>query len=259
MKISEVIAVYKRKGLPEREALILIAKYFEKTKEYILAHNDIECPDEVLKLLDKRLSGYPLQYILGEAEFYGRAFYISEGVLIPRWETEGLVELAIGYIKEYNLKNLIDIGLGSGIIAVTLALETGVFIYGTDVSKKALEVAQKNADRYGIKCDFRLGAFADPFVEIWDNIEMVVSNPPYVRSDAKLQKELSYEPPEALFAGPEGLDFYKEFFKKYNIDGKIVLMEIGHDQGNALRELTGGQIIKDLAGKDRYLVVNRKE
>ncbi|MGQ9855637.1 MAG: peptide chain release factor N(5)-glutamine methyltransferase [Fervidobacterium sp.] len=259
MTVSEVIAIYKRKGLPEREALILIAKYFEKTKEYILAHNDMECPDEVLKILDKRLSGYPLQYIVGEVEFYGRTFYISEGVLIPRWETEGLVELAIKYIKEYNLKNLIDIGLGSGIIAVTLAIETGVRVYGTDISEKALEVAKKNADRYGIEHDFRLGPFAEPFVKIWDNIDMVISNPPYVRSDAELQKELFYEPSEALFAGPDGLDFYKEFFKRYNIDGKIILMEIGHDQGDVLRELTNGLIFKDLAGKDRYLVIDRKK
>jgi len=262
MTFSEVIRIYKEKGLPEREALLLIGKIINKKKEYILAHINEECPEdqleEIIQLFEKRKNGYPLQYILSEVEFYGRTFYVEEGVLIPRWETEGLVDICKEYIHKYNLKRVLDIGVGSGVIAVTIAVECkSVQVYGTDISQKAISVAQKNAMRYSVDCDFRLGKFAEPFLDVFDNIELIVSNPPYVREGTVIQKELEYEPAEALFAGYDGLNFYREFFKRYNLEGKIVIMEIGDDQGNYLSSLTGGKVLKDLAGKDRYLVIDK--
>ncbi|AMW33055.1 peptide chain release factor N(5)-glutamine methyltransferase [Fervidobacterium islandicum] len=272
MKFSEIVRTYKERGLPEREALLLIGKVLGKRKEYVIAHYDEECPDEqldsIIHLFEKRLTGYPLQYIVGEVEFYGRLFYIEEGVLIPRWETEGLVDLSLEYIRKYKLRKVLDIGVGSGVIAVTIALECatnkelstlGVKVLGTDVNEKAIRLAKKNAERYGISCEFRLGSYAEPFRKEWDSIELVVSNPPYVRNNAKLQKELDFEPKEALFAGEDGLDFYREFFNRYDISGKIVIMEIGEDQGEKLISLTGGKILKDLAGKDRYLVIEPRD
>ncbi|MGC8820317.1 MAG: peptide chain release factor N(5)-glutamine methyltransferase [Fervidobacterium sp.] len=256
MKVSDALRFFKNKGLPEREALILISHVTKKPKEYFIAHDDVECSHEAIELLEKRLSGYPLQYIIGEVEFYGRKFYIEEGVLIPRWETEGLVEIAIDYIGKYGIKNVLEIGVGSGAILITIALETNITCYGTDIDRKALDVALKNASRFGVKCDMKLGKFAEPFEDIFDEIQMVISNPPYVREDAKLPKEVTYEPVHALFAGKDGLNFYKEFFKRYNLKGKIVIMEIGSDQADKLIELTNGIVLKDLAGKDRYLVIN---
>jgi len=255
--ISEILQIYKANGLPEREALILIAFVLGKSREYVLSHQELDCPNDAIELLEKRLTGYPLQYIIGNVEFYGRQFIVQEGVLIPRWETEGLVELAIEYIRRYNVKTVAEIGVGSGVISVTLAIETGAFVLGTDISPKALEVSYENAKRHGVEhlVSFRLGNYLEPFEDILDSVEMIVSNPPYVRQGADVQRELLYEPKEALFAGEEGLNFYREFFNRYNIKGKIVLMEIGDDQGTFLQKLTGGKCIKDLAGKDRYLVI----
>ncbi|MEN3043248.1 MAG: peptide chain release factor N(5)-glutamine methyltransferase [Fervidobacterium sp.] len=257
LTISQVLKLYKIKGLPEREALILLAHAMNKPKEYLIAHEELICPEHALALLEKRLTGYPLQYILGEVEFYGRKFYVEEGVLIPRWETEGLVELAINYIKKYNLKYAIDIGVGSGVVLITIAAETGINIFGTDTSKKAIEVCTKNLERYNLKCELRLGEFIEPFAEQFNNIQLIVSNPPYVKEGTRLQKEVNFEPREALFAGKDGLNFYKTFFNRYNIEGKIVLMEIGEDQGDFLKDLTGGTVIKDLAGNDRYLLIDK--
>jgi len=258
--ISEILQIYKNRGLPKREALILIALVLGKSREYVLSHQELECPNDAIELLEKRLTGYPLQYIVGNVEFYGRQFIVQEGVLIPRWETEGLVELAIEYIKNYNIKKVAEIGLGSGVISVTLAIETGAFVLGTDISPKALEVSYENAKRHGVEhlVSFRLGNYLEPFEDILDNIEMVISNPPYVKQGFCVQRELLYEPPESLFAGEDGLIFYREFFNRYNIKGKIVIMEIGEDQGESLHKITGGEIVKDIAGKDRYLVINDK-
>ncbi|WP_448377337.1 peptide chain release factor N(5)-glutamine methyltransferase [Fervidobacterium sp.] len=262
MTFSEIIKIYTEKGLPEREALLLIGKVIKQKKEYIIAHRYDECPKEYLEyifeLFEKRFNGYPLQYILGEVEFYGRMFYIEEGVLIPRWETEGLIDICKEYVRRYDLKNIIDIGVGSGVIAITIALEcNNVRVYGTDISEKAIALSQRNANRYGANCTFKCGEFAEPFLDLFDTIQLIVSNPPYVRTDAKLQKELNYEPREALFSGEDGLNFYRELFKRYNLEGKIVVMEIGDDQGEYLKNLTGGHILKDLSGKDRYLVVDK--
>lgn len=256
MTISQVLTFYKSKGLPEREALALISFVMKKPKEYIIAHSDITCPQEAIELINKRLTGYPLQYIVGEVEFYKRKFYVEEGVLIPRWETEGLVELAIEYIEKYNITNVLEIGVGSGVIIVSLAAECDINAYGTDINPKAVELTLKNAKRHNVHVDVKLGNFIEPFEKIIDKIELIVSNPPYVKKGTFLQEELYYEPEEALFGGEDGLEFYVEFFRRYNTLGKIVIMEIGHDQGEALKILTGGIIKKDIADKDRYLIVD---
>lgn len=259
MKLYDLISQYKACGLSEREIILIASHLTGKSKEYLIAHPETECPNEVLGLLDLRLEGYPLQYILGSVEFYGRTFKVEEGVLIPRWETEGLVEIAIDIIRRKQIKLVADIGVGSGVIAVTLALETGVTVLGTDVERKPLEVTLKNAKTYGVedKIELRLGEFLEPFKERYAEFQLIVSNPPYVKCGTPLQKELLYEPECALFGGVDGLDFYREFFRRYDVTGKIVLMEIGEDQGEELKRMTGGTVLKDLAGKDRYLLVER--
>ncbi len=257
MNVLEAGKLFKENGLPEKEALILLAYLTGKTKEYFIAHPEYEVPEKLKELLELRKKGYPLQYITKEVEFYGRKFYVEEGVLIPRWETEGLVELAIDIMRKRNLKYAADIGVGSGVIAVTIALETQAFVYGTDINDKAIEVTQKNVEKYNLndRIVIKKGRYLEPFSDILDKIEIIVSNPPYVRNNAMLQKEVTFEPSTALFAGEDGLDFYREFFKNYTLKGKIVLLEIGEDQGKYLKSLTDGKVLKDLSGRDRYLLV----
>lgn len=260
MKISEIVEAYKSRGLRESEITRLIAFECGVSRERIVAHRDEEfCGDidRLLEKLERRAQGFPLQYLLGNVEFYGRKFAIREGVFIPRWETEGLVELAIVLIKERRLGLVAEIGVGAGVIAITLALETGAIVLGTDVSDVAVEVSWQNARLHDCveRVDFKVGPYLEPFENVFDEIEMIVSNPPYVRTGVQVPPELTFEPPKALYAGADGLDFYREFFRRYGTSGKIVLMEIGEDQGEALKKMTGGVVLQDLSGKDRYLVV----
>jgi len=257
LRLSELVSRYKVLGLREHEIILIASHLTGKSKEYLIAHPETECPDKILELLNRRLRGYPLQYILGKVEFYGRTFQVAEGVLIPRWETEGLVEIAIDIIKRKQIKLVADIGVGTGVIAITLALETGVTVLGTDVEDKPLKVTLENAKLHGVenRINLRLGEFLEPFKEWFEKIQMIVSNPPYVKRGTLLQSELYYEPEKALFGGEDGLDFYRGFFKRYDITGKVVLMEIGEDQGEELKKMTGGTVLKDIAGKDRYLLV----
>ncbi len=257
MNVLEATKLFKDNGLPEKEALILLAFLTGKSKEYFIAHPEYEVPEKLNEFLELRKKGYPLQYIAKEVEFFKRKFYVEEGVLIPRWETEGLVELAVDIIHKRNIKYVAEIGVGSGVIAVTIALETEALVYGTDINDKAIEVTLKNVEKYNLndRIIIKKGYYLEPFLDILDRIELIISNPPYVRNSTNLQKEVTFEPSTALFAGEDGLDFYRTFFKKYYLQGKIILMEIGEDQGNYLETLTGGKILKDLSGKDRYLFV----
>lgn len=264
MKLVEIVRLYKSKGLRETEVRRIIAKQLGVTKEWVLAHEVDEFEGDIEELfakLEKRARGYPLQYILGEVEFYGRTFKIEEGILIPRWETEGLVELALGLISSRGVRTVAEIGVGSGVIAVTIAAESNVNVLGTDINERAIRLSLENAELHEVRhlVDFRCGSFLEPFEERFDEIEMIVSNPPYVRLGVDVPIEVKHEPPEALYAGEDGLDFYREFFRRYATSGKVVLMEIGEDQGEKLKELTGGEVLKDLAGKDRYLLVERAD
>ncbi|MBO8161589.1 MAG: peptide chain release factor N(5)-glutamine methyltransferase [Thermosipho sp. (in: Bacteria)] len=256
MTIFEALKIARQSGLPETEAHLLIQYIVNKRKEFIIMNPDYEIDEErFLSLLKKRLDGYPIHYIIKGKEFYKNWFYVEEGVLIPRHETEILVETAIEYIKEYKLKIVCEIGVGSGAVIISILLETNTIGFGTDISEKALEITKINAKRLGVyeKLLLRKGPYLYPFNELYEKIDLIVSNPPYVKKNARLPKELYWEPREALFAGEDGLDFYKEFLKLYDLSGKIVILEIGHDQGDFFRQL-GWNVKKDLSGNDRIAV-----
>ncbi|SHH19912.1 HemK/PrmC family methyltransferase [Thermosipho atlanticus] len=260
MKIKEALKIAKENGLPELEAHLIICSIINKNKEFIIAHPEYELYEEsFIKLIEMRKEGYPLQYITKGKEFFKRWFYIEEGVFIPRYETEFLVEVAITYIKKYNIKKFCEIGVGSGAIIISILSETATFGYGTDISRKAIKVTSINAERLGVKDRLVLkkGSFLEPFKKIYNDLELIVSNPPYVKIYSNLQKELFWEPREALFAGEDGLDFYKEFLNMYNLSGKIVILEIGHDQGDFFRKM-GWKVLKDYSGNDRVAVYNSR-
>lgn len=231
---------------------------------------------QLRQLVLLRLKGIPLQYLIGSQEFYGREFYVNSGVLIPRPETEGLVELTLNTVAEAKTKttrmNVLDFGAGSGCIGITMALERpDFFVWGSEASIEALNVAQENASRHRV-LNFETIAVTTPptFVsyERLPQLDLIISNPPYLSKEDEIADDvLHYEPHEALFA-PEGFgvsDYYKflaELCSKKLTPEGIGAFEISHDRANAaaapFTELGfSTQVFKDLTNRDRYLVVKQ--
>ena len=221
---------------------------------------------------------FPVQYLLNEQEFYGRKFYVDKGVLIPRQDTEVLVEKMIQILKnniqknknlEKNLKihpKILDIGVGSGIIGITAALEIkDSYVLGVDISEKALETAEKNKELLKVSNIKFLKSNLFENVE-FKQFDMIVSNPPYISlNEAGIMSDdtLLHEPSEALFAENDGLYFYYEICQKaldYLADFGYLLFEIGYKQGKNVAEIMTSsgfknvEVIKDLAGLDRVVV-----
>ena len=221
---------------------------------------------------------FPVQYLLNEQEFYGRKFYVDKGVLIPRQDTEVLVEKMIEILKNNILKNknleknlkihpkILDIGVGSGIIGITAALEIkDSYVLGVDISEKALETAEKNKELLKVSNIKFLKSNLFENVE-FKQFDMIVSNPPYISlNEAGIMSDdtLLHEPSEALFAENDGLYFYYEICQKaldYLADLGYLLFEIGYKQGKNVAEIMTSsgfknvEVIKDLAGLDRVVV-----
>ena len=222
---------------------------------------------------------FPVQYLLNEQEFYGRKFYVDKGVLIPRQDTEILVEKMIDILKNNILKNqdfenknskihpkILDIGAGSGIIGITAALEIeSSYVLGVDISDKALETAQKNKEILKVSNIKFLKS------DLFENVEfrefdMIVSNPPYISlNEVGIMSDdtLLHEPSEALFAENDGLYFYYEICQKasdYLADFGYLLFEIGYKQGKNVAKIMASsgfkniEVVKDLAGLDRVVI-----
>ena len=221
---------------------------------------------------------FPVQYLLNEQEFYGRKFYVDKGVLIPRQDTEVLVEKMINILKNNILKNknfeknskihpkILDIGVGSGIIGITAALEIkDSYVLGVDISEKALDTAEKNKELLKVSNIKFLKSNLFENVE-FKQFDMIVSNPPYISlNEAGIMSDdtLLHEPSEALFAENDGLYFYYEICQKaldYLADFGYLLFEIGYKQGKNVAEIMtrsgfkNVEVIKDLAGLDRVVV-----
>lgn len=201
---------------------------------------DPEASGRFRALIGRRCLREPLQYILGTAPFYGRDFLVEEGVLIPRFDTETLVEGLCGFLAPG--MRLLDLCTGSGCILLTLLLEgpEGMEGTGSDISEKALEIAGKNAERLNVRADF---VKSDLFEKISGTYDIITANPPYIRSGeiASLAPEVAaYEPRPALDGGGDGLSFYRRIAKEapsYLHEGGILGFEIGYDQSEDVAEL----------------------
>ncbi len=271
---------------PKLDAEILLLYYMGTDRSFLFAHfgdsmDDKRC-EAYFELVDERATGKPLQYITGRQEFMGISFFVSDSVLIPRQDTEALVEEVIKIANENHKTlgtlNILDLCCGSGAIGVSLAYYlTKVKLVATDISTKALSVAAKNAADYRVsgKIKFILG---DLFAPLKTgafgkrHFDMIVSNPPYIKSDVlpTLQREITeYEPLIALDGGKDGLDFYRKIVAEAPAHLKKhgwLLLEIGYDQAQDLCELITAdgrygdvEIIKDLAGLDRIVKTRRKK
>lgn len=215
--------------------------------------------------LDLRKSGVPLEYIVHSADFYGYEFYVDERVLIPRPETEELVELAKNYISAKS--SVLDIGTGSGNIAIVMNLLTGASVTAVDLSLGALEVAKMNAKNNNAKVRF---VRSDIFENLKDEkFDLIISNPPYISEEEYQNLEPSvkdYEPYMALVGGKSGLEFYRRIIdgaKSHLNDGGHIFFEIGYNEAQKvinLLEKAGFREIKlkkDLEGNDRIIYCSK--
>ena len=227
--------------------------------------------NNIEKLIDRRLNYEPMSYIINKKEFYCFCFYVDNNVLIPRPETEELIDLVLDYAKDKNNISICDIGSGSGNIAITLKKlfieqNKNVSVTAVEISSGAFEVIKKNA--FNILGDEKLiniiNADALAFTPK-TKFDIIVSNAPYValRDKDSLQKDLDFEPQNALYSGYDGLDFYKSFLNiidKYLNENGAFFFEIGYNQGSALIDICNNFNIKnvvvkkDLSVKDRFLV-----
>lgn len=216
-------------------------------------------------VLQRRIKGEPFQYIVGNTEFMGLSFEVGPYVLIPRPETELVVERIRCLYRGNPQKRILDIGTGSGCIAISLAkLIPGVAVTATDISTHALMVARKNAACHNVAIDFFC---ADLFpAQSEELFHCIVSNPPYIPTQEidTLQPEVRREPRNALDGGRDGLDFYRRIITRapaYLVNGGHLVMEIGFAQGIAIRELFGEtkrfeiiDVVKDYADIERIVV-----
>lgn len=256
----------------EKKSIIyhVLEKVLNVSRTDIAAEQPVELNDDqgrqLYDMVDRVNAGEPVQYILGESEFYGRPFRVNRHVLIPRPETEELVRVALQLIKGVDSPRIVDIGTGSACIASTLSLERqDASVFATDVSLQALSVARENAASLSAAVTFVHSDILTEEIPFGD-LDMIVSNPPYVtvaEMPALNRNVLDYEPHQALFAPPgDPLAFYRAIARRSRLalkpEGNVIL-EINEQHGDAVAALFGGHhfknigIIKDSSGKNRIV------
>lgn len=227
---------------PKLDAQLLLCNVLNIDRVSLFLRYEKEI-DELMKarfdaLLERRRLQEPLNYIIGKREFYSNDFLVNHDVLIPRPETELIIDVAKKYIDK-DVKNIIDIGTGSGVIAITLKLIfPNINITASDISEDALKIAKRNAEIHKVKLDF---VISDALQNIQNNFQMIVTNPPYVKSSfIEDDLSLAYEPRRALDGGKSGLEVIKKILKeaKEKIDtGGLIIMEHGFDQAEDVKSI----------------------
>jgi release factor glutamine methyltransferase len=259
---------------PAFESEVLLRQALHITRAQLLTEPEKELTPDKEKLFwqwnERRLKGEPSAYIINCKEFYGLDFFVDSRVLIPRPETELLVEQALSFIKNNNISTIADIGTGSGAIAVSLAVNIqGVKIYAVDVSKEALQVASINSEKHQVndRITFLQGDLLDPIPE---PVGILIANLPYVKiSDVEIMPSARFEPTLALDGGEDGLkQIYRicsQFKGKIN-SGGCILIEMGMGQGPAIKKYLRTlyknieiETIPDLAGIDRVIKIKIPE
>lgn len=220
---------------------------------------------DITNALERLEQGEPIQYIVGNVDFYHSNFKITKDVLIPRFETEELVDKTINYIKMYLKEplNIVDLGTGSGCIAISIKKEIDCNMDAVDISKQALKIARMNAKENNVDINFYCGSFLEPLNKKYD---VIISNPPYISYDEEIMDVVkNNEPALALYAANNGLACYEEILKnisKYLNDKSIIAFEIGYKQSDSIKNIVQNylpnariSIEKDLQGKDRFIFI----
>lgn len=266
MKIQDLLQT----GGSSLEKEILLSHILSKSREFLFANPDYDVSNESCVRFYENIRGHergvPIAYLIKHKEFFGLPFYVDERVLIPRPETEFLVEKIIQLVgSDSSLKKIVDVGTGSGNIAVSLAKNLkDVEIFATDISDKALEVAKINADKFRVVISFIKSDLLEELKEM--KFDIIVANLPYIGTETNsfLSRETEkHEPHLALFGGADGLELYEKLFQQVK-DFKFLMGEIGFMHREALEILfkkyfpgAECEILKDLAGLDRYFIINK--
>lgn len=266
-KLKENISI----DSPEIDADLIIMHVLDLDKTALLT-KDINITDalaiEVNSYINRRLNGMPVQYIVGKCEFMSLEFMVNKNVLIPRADTETLVEAVIDKYKSCSLQpKILDIGCGCGCIGISLAKNLpGCTVAEFDISESALKQAERNAEKHQVlkQIEFVHGDIKNGLPDLGFVPDCIVSNPPYIRTDdlLELQPEvIEYEPIIALDGGDDGLDFYRAILDNARpVKGGITAFEVGYDQADAVAGLMHSvgyrniEIIRDLAGIERVVL-----
>ena len=254
---------------PAFEAELLLAYHLGKDRTYLIMH-DMECITDIdafEKLVRRRAAHEPYEYIVGSASFYDIHLKVEKGVLIPRPETEILIDLVAQIIESENITHIAEIGVGSGAISIVLARKfPHLKIIATDISDIPLKVAAQNIKTYGLEAQIELRK-SNLLDEVPEAVDLVVSNPPYIAEDFLLESNvIDYEPKEALFGGRVGDELLKQIILDVrDRRTKYLACEMGYDQKEHLQDFVnkiGVKYIKfytDLAGFDRGFVIRFNE
>lgn len=269
MTIEELL-VFAKKHCHSDHAKILLAELLQKNPLELLLNLSEMVSEENCELYKKEIlaleSGKPLQYVMGYVNFYGNKFDINENVLIPRFETEELVENTIKYIKKLFQEpiEILDLGCGSGVIGLTLEKKVSTkSVDLVDISEKALVVAKKNCENLNSKANLIKSDF---FSNLNKKYDVIISNPPYIKTNEKIEDIVKKnEPHLALYGGEDGLDCYKKILKnikKFLKNNFLIAFEIGYTQKDEIislikKYLTNIKIEtkKDLSGKNRMIFI----
>ncbi|TCI44897.1 peptide chain release factor N(5)-glutamine methyltransferase [Exiguobacterium sp. SH3S2] len=242
----------------------------DRTGLLVRLSEELPANDELTfqKGLERLLIGEPVQHLIGYAPFYGRTFEVNRDVLIPRPETEELIEWVVEHVGPIEDDTIVDVGTGSGAIAITLSLELGVRVQTVDISREAIAVAKRNAEVLRAGVTFHEGDCLGPVAD--NSIRVLVSNPPYIEADELLDETVAgYEPHLALFGGADGLEFYRKIIadstRVLRADWQLIAFEIGYNQGQVVKSYLSERypeaetgILKDINGKDRIVYAVRE-
>lgn len=269
MKVEELL-VYGKSKCHSDYAKILLAELLNRNPLELLNYLDLSVSDEIVEKYKKEIDyvaeGKPLQYAIGNVNFFGNKFIVNENVLIPRFETEELVDNTIKYAKKIFQKpvDIIDLGTGSGVIGLTLEKNlstTSVDL--VDISEEALAIAKTNRDNLELKANL---IHSDMWKNINKQYDIIISNPPYIKTNEPIEEIVrDNEPHLALYAGDDGLDYYRKIFKDIKTHMKdrcLIALEIGYTQAEDIKEIIRNtignveiEVKKDLSEKDRMIFV----